>query len=116
MSYKVALPGSFLESIKHLKKKYPHTNADAKTALQVLIENPFLGVVIQGGSGTRKLRVRNSNLTRGKSGGYRLIYLVDSANETLYPLLMYSKTEQEDVTQHEIKELVEQSKAQFKFP
>lgn len=82
MSYRIVLAASFLESIKRLKRKYPQANADAKIALQVLIENPLLGVMISGGGGARKVRVRNSDLRRGKSGGYRLVYFVDGANKS----------------------------------
>lgn len=115
MSYRVVLVTAFLESIKHLKKKYPHANEDAKIALQVLIENPLLGVMIPGGDGARKLRVRNSDLKRGKSGGYRLVYFVDGSKETLFPLLLYSKTERADISRKELEELIKYLKKQVKL-
>ncbi|MBI3913319.1 MAG: type II toxin-antitoxin system RelE/ParE family toxin [Chloroflexi bacterium] len=107
MSYEIVLPSSFLESIRRLKKKYPHANADAQVALNVILQNPFLGVVIPGGHGVRKLRVRSSDLQRGKSGGFRLIYLLEGEQERIYPLLMYAKTEQADVTRRELQELLD---------
>lgn len=106
MSYKVVLPQFLLDNLKRLKKKNPHVNADVKIALQALVENPSLGVVIPGALGARKLRVRNSDLQRGKSGGYRLIYFVDGHREVIYPLLLYAKSEQDNVTMSELHQLL----------
>jgi mRNA-degrading endonuclease RelE of RelBE toxin-antitoxin system len=44
-----------------------------------------------------KLRVKNSNIQKGKSAGYRLIYLLESVTSILL-LTIYSKAEKEDVT------------------
>ena len=76
MSYKVVFTQSFKRSIKRLEKRFRHVKADVHIAIQVLLQNSKLGVTIPGGSGIRKLRVQNSDLTKGKSGGYRLLYFV----------------------------------------
>ncbi|GET41847.1 hypothetical protein MiSe_66610 [Microseira wollei NIES-4236] len=48
-----------------------------------------------------KVRVKNSNIQKGKSAGYRLIYQVESANSVLL-LTIYSKSDREDITPNEI--------------
>jgi len=106
MTFSVVLPQSFKRSLKNLSKKYPHAKNDVKVALQALVDAPTLGVLIPGGAGTRKLRVRSTDLQRGKSGGFRLIYALDYEAERLYPLLIYAKTEQADVTRRELQQLV----------
>jgi len=43
-----------------------------------------------------KVRVKNSDAKRGKSGGYRIIYYLQ-AQESLLLVTIYSKTEQSDI-------------------
>lgn len=43
---------------------------------------------------------------RGKRGGHRLIYLVDQTDKKIIPLLLYSKTQKQDVTAKELKALL----------
>jgi mRNA-degrading endonuclease RelE of RelBE toxin-antitoxin system len=42
---------------------------------------------------------------RGKSGGFRIIYYRDKPNERFYMLLIYPKSEQEDLTPAQVKHL-----------
>jgi len=62
----------------------------------------MLGAVIPGTGGVRKLRVRSTNLQRGKSGGFRLLYLILSEQELVCPLLIYAKSDRQDVTRREL--------------
>ena len=108
MPSKVVLSDSFKRCIKRLKKRFPHVQADAKTAIRELVEAPETGAVIPGGYGARKLRVRNTDLQKGKIAGYRLIYLLDTEPEpTLYFLLLYAKSDQADVSRAELKSLLD---------
>lgn len=52
-----------------------------------------------------KLRVKNSNIQKGKSAGYKLIYLLESATSILL-LKIYSKAEKEDVTVGDINSIL----------
>ena len=53
-----------------------------------------------------KVRVKNSNIQKGKSAGYRLIYLVESATSILL-LTIYSKSERSDITGDEIQVILD---------
>jgi mRNA-degrading endonuclease RelE of RelBE toxin-antitoxin system len=109
MSYKIVLALSFKQSLKKLNKRYRRVKDDTRTAIQVLLQTPKLGVVIPGGSGIRKLRVRNTDLPKGKSGGYRLLYyVVDEPNSTIYLLLLYAKSDRADVTRNELEALLDE--------
>ncbi|MFM5980969.1 MAG: type II toxin-antitoxin system RelE/ParE family toxin [Sphaerospermopsis kisseleviana] len=55
-----------------------------------------------------KVRVKNSNIQKGKSGGYRIIYQVESPTNVLL-LTIYSKSDQEDITPQEIKNILAES-------
>ncbi len=61
-----------------------------------LLVRPDQGVLIRGSGGLRKLRwgVRG----RGKRGGVRVIYYWHPGEQTLYLLLIYAKTVQDDLT------------------
>lgn len=68
--------------------------------LQVeLIENPNRGELIVGSGGLRKLRVAGNG--RGKSGGFRVIYYVATA-ESIFLLLAYAKNRKDSLTKSEI--------------
>ncbi len=109
MSYKVILTRSFKSSVERLVKRFPHVKEDVRIAIQTLIQTPRLGVVIPGGEGVRKLRVRNTDLSKGKSSGYRLLYYIeDQPEQTLYLLLLYAKSDQADTTRHELQQLLDE--------
>jgi hypothetical protein len=52
-----------------------------------------------------KVRARNSDASKGKSGGYRLIYYVKSDSEVVL-ITVYSKTEQTDIAPEEIRRII----------
>ncbi len=109
MPSKVVLSTSFKHCIKRYKKRYPHVKDDVKTAIFHLLQSPDAGALIPGGNGARKFRVRNSDIRKGKSGGYRLIYYRNShAGETLYLLLLYAKSDKTDVSIAELKTLLKE--------
>jgi mRNA-degrading endonuclease RelE of RelBE toxin-antitoxin system len=66
MNYSVVLTRSFKRSVKRLEKRFRHVKNDVRIAIQVLLQSPRLGVVVPGTSGMRKLRVRNTDLSKGK--------------------------------------------------
>jgi mRNA-degrading endonuclease RelE of RelBE toxin-antitoxin system len=52
-----------------------------------------------------KLRVRNSDIQKGKSGGYRLIYYVKTATAIIL-LTIYTKSEQVDMVVKDIQSII----------
>ncbi len=54
-----------------------------------------------------KIRMAISSKNKGKSGGARVISYVYVANETVYLLSIYDKSDQESMADAEIKSLVE---------
>ena len=78
-------------------------DGDYRVLQQQLIVNPALGVLIPNSHGLRKMRfgIQGS----GKRGGLRVIYYWDVAQETIYMLLPYRKSEKEDLSRDQIKVL-----------
>jgi len=70
-----------------------------------LVINPEAGALIPGGRGLRKLRWVIPG--KGKRGGLRIIYYWYVQDEAIYMLLLYKKSEQEDLTKEQIKILSE---------
>jgi mRNA-degrading endonuclease RelE of RelBE toxin-antitoxin system len=67
----------------------------------VLVESPEAGSLIKGSGGLRKIRWAIQG--RGKRGGVRVIYYWVVKNEKLLMLLMYPKSEQDDLTLEQTK-------------
>jgi hypothetical protein len=76
---------------------------DLATLIQTLAERPFLGPVIPGTGGARKVRIRLPG--RGKSGGARVIYAVVLRATALVLLDVYTKNDQENLTPQERKQI-----------
>lgn len=52
-----------------------------------------------------KLRIRNSDIKKGKSGGYRLIYYVKTTIGIIL-LTIYAKSEQNDIAADDIRNMI----------
>lgn len=75
---------------------------DEYRLLQVrLIQIPTVGKLIPRGKGLRKYRWVISG--KGKSGGIRIIYYLRMSDEKIYMLLLYKKSEQEDLTAEQLR-------------
>ncbi len=113
MPYNVQLTSSFKRSVKKLKRRYPHIQDDIRDdirdGVELLLHTPQLGVTVSASGGIRKVRLANRDARRGKSGGYRLLYyLEDEETQALYLLLVYSKSDRENVTKRELKQLLDE--------
>lgn len=68
-----------------------------------LLIRPEQGALIRGSGGVRKVRWGAGG--RGKRGGVRVIYYWHRGDQTLYMLLVYSKTAQDDLTAAQLRVL-----------
>jgi hypothetical protein len=77
---------------------------DEYRSLQMaLVQRPDMGVIIPGSGGLRKQRWSMSG--RGKRGGARTIYYWAVSQDQILMLLIYAKSEQENLTPEQIKVL-----------
>ncbi|NCO74202.1 MAG: type II toxin-antitoxin system RelE/ParE family toxin [Cyanobacteria bacterium] len=100
----------FENNLYKLSKKYRNIKADIKPIIEQLLKGDILGDRFSGfGSDiyVYKVRVKNSNIQKGKSGGYRLIYLMESETSILL-LTIYSKSQQEDITINQINAILDE--------
>jgi len=68
-----------------------------------LVNKPDVGKVIPGSSGLRKLRWSAGG--HGKRGGIRIIYYWFMSKDTILLLFAYSKSEQDDLTSEQLRQL-----------
>jgi mRNA-degrading endonuclease RelE of RelBE toxin-antitoxin system len=68
-----------------------------------LLAHPDAGDLIPGSGGLRKVRMAVSG--RGKRGGARIIYYWITAKSQIYMLLAYAKSEQDDLSEEQLKAL-----------
>jgi mRNA-degrading endonuclease RelE of RelBE toxin-antitoxin system len=73
---------------------------------QELIRNPEAGSVVRGSGGVRKIRWAAQG--RGKSGGYRVIYLVRRPKGVIWLLTMYPKNVADTIPGHVLKQIREE--------
>jgi addiction module RelE/StbE family toxin len=103
----IRLTPEFQRKLKALSKKYRQIQLDLQPILEQLQSETLLGDQISGiGHTVMKVRVKNSDTQKGKSGGYRLIYWIISTNLIIL-LDIYSKSDQEDVEVVEIRQIIQ---------
>lgn len=73
---------------------------DLRDLENTLIESPKAGASLGGTGGARKLRVPLSG--RGKRGGGRVIYWHHEVHGHMYLILVYAKSDKDDLTSDEI--------------
>ncbi len=99
---------AFKRQVRRLKRKYGSIRTDVQPLINQLEAGETPGDQIQGiGHTIYKVRVKNSDAKRGKSGGYRVIYYLHTAESVLL-VTIYSKTEQSDVEDVELVEIIRQ--------
>lgn len=94
----------FIKDAKTLAKKYKKLSDDLEFLQKTLLENPLSGTPL--GNNIFKIRIPNSSIPTGKSGGFRVItyYL---SEEILFLLTIYSKSDRESISSSEIDSIVE---------
>lgn len=96
----------FKRNLRQLAKKYRHIQSDIQPLLATLATGATPGDRIPGVSfELYKVRARNTDRVRGKSGGYRIIYQQQSET-TIILITIYSKTEQSDIALQEIQSII----------
>ena len=98
---------TFERRLKSLSKRYRKIRQDIQPVIEELERGNFVGDQITGTSITAvKVRVRNSDIPIGKSGGYRMIYQIHSPTSVSL-LLIYSKSEKGNASIQEIESAIE---------
>lgn len=99
----------FQRRFKALAKRYRKIQQDIQPIVDMLQTGEIIGNQLAGTNFiVFKVRAKNSDIPVGKSGGYRVVYQLVSP-ECILLLLIYAKSDQEDVTSEEIEDAILQA-------
>ncbi|UCS93227.1 type II toxin-antitoxin system RelE/ParE family toxin [Echinicola marina] len=104
MSYKVDTVTAFRKAVKKLIKKYPSLKNELAELGKQLSNNPTTGTSL--GNNCYKIRMAIASKGKVKSGGARIITHFYVADNTVFLLSIYDKSDQENISDNQIKELL----------
>lgn len=106
MTRRIETAPTFERQLKQLGRRYRRIRQDLDPLLKQLLAGETPGDRLQGvQSIVYKVRLANRDATRGKSGGYRVIYYLPSDEATTL-LTLYSKTDQDDIAADEVTRII----------
>lgn len=106
MSYNVKTLDSFERQAKRLIRKYPSLKAELQKLIDTLSDYPTTGEPL--GLKCYKIRLKIASARKGKSGGARVITHFVYADNRVFLLSIYSKSEQNTVTERELEAMLKQ--------
>ncbi|MGE4296305.1 MAG: type II toxin-antitoxin system RelE/ParE family toxin [Campylobacterales bacterium] len=104
MSFELIATPEFSRSAKRLHKKFRLLYKDLELLQAELERDPKAGVDL--GGGCYKLRLPNSSVPTGKSGGFRAVYFFRDAKGVIYLLDIYTKTELASISEERLLEIL----------
>ena len=111
-SVNVRFTPEFKRNLRTLSKKYRHIRSDVQPVIEQFQAGSLIGdQVPRTGHPIFKVRVRNSDIRKGKSAGYRLIYYLKTSTEVVL-VTIYSKLDQSDISAVGIRRIVSEFEAE----
>ena len=104
MNFKIVVLPEFASQFKKLAKKYKKIKSDVETLVEELTKNPESGILLH--HSCYKIRVANSSIPTGKSGGFRVVYYFLDTHKNIYLISIYSKTQKENISENALIELL----------
>ena len=107
----IALTPRFQRDLRDLAKRYRSIRLDLQPLMEQLQSGETPGDRVTGIKyQIFKVRLKNSNIQKGKSGGYRVIYYLKTETEIILATI-YSKSDLSDISNHVIEEAIAQYEA-----
>ena len=103
---------TFQKLLRRYQRQYPKTKDDLADAFDRIEQDPEHAAhatpLVGFGRAVWKYRCKHSDLARGVRGGYRVIAVYDAARAILWPILLYAKVDQGDVSAEAVKRAVQE--------
>jgi mRNA-degrading endonuclease RelE of RelBE toxin-antitoxin system len=97
----------FKQHVRRLGRRYRSIRQDLQSLLDRFYDGDLPGDQMTGvGHPVYKVRVKNRDAKKGKSGGYRVIYYVQTEDHITL-LAMYSKSDQADIGAETLRRILE---------
>ncbi len=97
---------TFAKAFKKLKKKYRNLGQDIDRLRSILTTNSNAGIPL--GSGLYKIRLASSDIHKGKSGTFRVIYYLMLQRDRIVFLDIYTKSEKGNVPMSAIRKILDE--------
>lgn len=98
----------FKRNLRALAKSYRHIRSDIEPVIDRLQAGEIVGDQVPGARYTIfKVRVRNSDIQKGKRSGYRLIYHLKLPTSIVL-VTIYSKLDQADISAEQIRRILKE--------
>lgn len=109
--YIIKTTDTFEKSFNKLRRRFSKIEDDLDTFLDEIDTNEDLGncipnIKLRNGNLIFKKRMKNTSARQGKSGGFRIIEYVITSTNKIYLLDIYSKSDQQNISNERILELV----------
>ncbi len=104
MSFNIVVTDGFKKHAKGIAKKHRSLKSDLNKLIDSLVENPTQGEPL--GRDCYKVRMAITSKGKGKSGGSRVITCVKIVNQTVYLLTIFDKSDNENISDKELDELL----------
>ena len=99
MNLKIIPTPNFSKSVKRLAKKYKSIATDLEILQNELTSKTYQAIELE--NHCFKMRLANTSIPTGKSGGFRMIFF-KIIEEKIYLLEIYSKTDLENISDEKI--------------
>lgn len=100
----------FKRNLRALAKKYRSIRSDIQPLIDQLLSGELPGEQVPGVSITVfKVRLKNSDIQKGKRSGYRCIYYLKT-REAIILVTIYSKSEHADVSVQRLRTIINEMK------
>ena len=104
----ILLTSRFKKDLSQLAKRYRSIRQDLTPLIKQLQTGENLGDQISGLKyQVFKIRLKNSNIQKGKSAGYRVIYYMKTTTQIIL-VTIYSKSDQSDIQNKIIEDIIQQ--------
>lgn len=102
----VTFTPEFKRNIRRLAKKYRSIRSDVEPVVAELEAGETPGDQVSGSGYTIfKVRIQNSDIKKGKSAGYRMIYYL-ATSEKVVLLTIFSKSDQGDISAKRLRAII----------
>lgn len=110
-TYQSAATKHFAKRIKKLCKKYPNLHEDIVRCVRAFDKRSAAYL----GRGVYKLRLKSSDIPKGKNKSFRLIVLLMEVDNLIVPLTVYFKGDSDDISPQEVELHVEAVLSELRF-
>jgi mRNA-degrading endonuclease RelE of RelBE toxin-antitoxin system len=105
-NFEILFSDEFKARLRTLAKRYRSIQADLQPLIKELQSGNLVGDQIVGtGYITFKVRLKNSDIQKGKSAGYRVIYQLKEATIILL-VTIYSKSDRDSIATDKIRDII----------